>query len=129
MGDRANVQFAHRNGTINLYAHWHGPNLAAAVVREMNEPIARARWSDPSYFTRIVIHRVLDALADPNSETGFGLGCEPDDNQYPILVLDTEARTFHFIEGGGMAEPDMSGTYEDLVALGPERVAAIVASG
>src|ERR1044072_219768 len=91
MGDRSNVKFdfGTPEATINLYSHWSGTHLAAEVHRALGSDTARGRWSDPSYLTRIVIHRVLAATADPASGTGYGLsaGVDVDDNEHHILVL------------------------------------------
>lgn len=96
MGDRANIfiQTDKRadglwNG-IGVYSHWHGEGIHQAALAAL--PKAEGRIGDEAYFARIVIHNVLVAVADPDSETGTGLWTEyPCDNDgYPILVINAE---------------------------------------
>lgn len=96
MGDRANFVFVQPSGeTIVLYGHWAGynmlENLAEAVAK------AQARWSDPSYATRIAIsHMIGDAWA---SETGWGLQVnEISDNEHKIPVINWQECTFSLHE-------------------------------
>lgn len=94
MGDRSNVfiqqdfdKESEKWAGIGLYSHWHGEDLHVTAIAEIEA--ASARKGDPSYFARILTQRVLNALADPDSETGFGLWTTgPDDNEYPILVIN-----------------------------------------
>jgi hypothetical protein len=93
MGDRSNVFIQMTQGEdglwagIGVYSHWGGTGFQDAAIKEI--PSASRRLGDPSYFTRILIHRLLNADADPDSETGHGLWTEqPDDNEYPILVIN-----------------------------------------
>lgn len=93
MGDRANCfiqQTQDENGEwqgIGIYAHWAGKDLHTTVLEVL--PLASGRIGDESYFARIVIHNTLLRLADPESETGFGLWtAHPDDNEHPILVVN-----------------------------------------
>lgn len=94
MGDRANIFIVQKrdadgNAThgVGVYAHWAGLDLFDAALAAL--PKAMKRVGDPSYFTRILIQNVLDALADANDEYGFGIWSDgPDDNEHPILVID-----------------------------------------
>lgn len=93
MGDRSNI-FIQTNkdggqwNGIGVYSHWHGTTLHDAALKAL--PKAAGRIGDESYFTRIVIHNVLLAVADADSETGTGIwtGNYPPDNSHPILVIN-----------------------------------------
>ena len=92
MGDRANFVFVQPSGdTIVLYGHWAGAgmleNLAEAVAK------AQARWTDPSYATRIAISNMIgDAWGQ---ETGWGLQVnEISDNEHKIPVVNWLECTF-----------------------------------
>lgn len=91
MGDRANVQFHLNNspsGTVNLYTHWHGTELPGYVREALDTKAARARWTDESYATRIIVQHILDAHTSAGQETGWGLGTTPDDGEDRIVHLD-----------------------------------------
>jgi hypothetical protein len=121
MGDRSNIfiqqnkQETKYNGEtplpaewsgVGLYSHWHGESLhavgfAAAVT-------ALPRLGDPSYFARRVLHLTLQAVDPECSETGFGIWTDhPDDNEYPILVINGQTGTCWFSDADSyMNDPD-----------------------
>lgn len=75
MGDRSSIiirqhDFGNDQG-IEIYGHWAGTdivnNLPKAITR------ARDRWDDESYFTRIIIHNILEDIAVANSSLGCGI--------------------------------------------------------
>ena len=93
MGDRSNIfiqQHKRADGEwdgIGLYTHWHGTSLYGVALDGVDK--ARCRIGDPSYYARIVIHHVLDAIADVDSELGFGLWTtRPCDNEHPVMVIN-----------------------------------------
>ena len=92
MGDRANVYIQMEPTEdgwdgIGIYAHWEGTTLHDVALQAL--PMAMKRQGDPAYFARILIHNILVQLADPGSETGFGLWVtQPCDNEHPILVIN-----------------------------------------
>jgi hypothetical protein len=96
MGDRANFGFKDRKGdTVFLYGHWAGyemlQNLADAVQ------IARPRWTDESYATRICISQLIGDSW--NSETGWGITVNQlADNEHKIPVIDWASQTFTLME-------------------------------
>lgn len=104
MGNRANVfiQTDYNPNTnewdgIGIYSHWHGTALHTAALDAL--PAALRRAGDPSYFTRILIHRILVAVADPDADTGTGLWTTfPCDNEHPILVVNAETG-HHWLAG------------------------------
>ena len=70
MGDRRNVvvEFNSKN-SVALYTHWSGTELPQIVANALAR--GRARWTDPTYLTRIIFsemiqHEILD-------ETGYGI--------------------------------------------------------
>jgi hypothetical protein len=96
MGDRANFGFKQSNDeTIVLYGHWAGHdmlgNLASAVE------IARPRWTDESYATRIVISNLVGD--NWHELTGWGLTVNNIlDNEHKIPVVDWRSGTFSLHE-------------------------------
>lgn len=108
MGDRANTFIQTDNlgnGTwagIGIYSHWHGTRLHATVLDHL--PFAKQRLGDPSYFARIIVHRVLIDIADDTSPTGFGLWTTgPDDNEHPILVVNAMTGHHWYVDEGSWA--------------------------
>jgi len=98
MGDRSNVfiqQGKNSAGTygVGIYAHWAGDRLHEEALEALMSPEARGRVGDSSYLTRIIVHKVLESLADSSDPTGFGLWVDSpcDNDNYPTLVID--ART------------------------------------
>jgi len=97
MGDRSNVYIiqGEEDGLtygVGVYSHWGGEAFQKAALSLVEKAAERA--GDTSYFTRILIHNLLDAEADPDSPTGVGVWTTEsgmDDNSHPILVID--ART------------------------------------
>jgi hypothetical protein len=93
MGNRSNVFIQtdrQEDGTwrgIGVYSHWGGQSFQQTAIAQI--PAARGRVGDPAYFARIIVHRLLHADADHESETGHGLWVEyPCDNEHPILVIN-----------------------------------------
>ena len=96
MGDRANFGFKDRKGnTVFLYGHWAGhrmlENLANAVE------VARPRWTDESYATRIAISNLVGD--EWKSETGWGISVNQlADNEHKVPVIDWSNATFTLME-------------------------------
>lgn len=108
MGDRSNIfiqQHKRPDGKwdgIGLYTHWHGQALFSVALRGVEK--AQGRIGDPSYFARIVIHHVLNEIADPDSELGFGLWTtRPCDNEHPILVINSQTGEHWFTDDASFA--------------------------
>lgn len=101
MGDRSNFFIQQHKGAedtvgegswvgIGLYSHWGGTDMQRTAIEAARASVGRL--GDPSYFARRVIHKVLVACADPESETGCGLWTTgPDDNEYPLLVVNAHS--------------------------------------
>lgn len=94
MGDRANVvipQEGMADVKIYLYTHWGGSELPAVVQRALAR---RERWADRPYLTRII----FDAMTEGRhgSETGAGISAYLCDNEYPLLIVDTNKQEVCF---------------------------------
>jgi hypothetical protein len=70
MGDRASIGIKTSNhNTIFLYLHWGGMDRHEILAKAIS--YAMVRDGDESYFTRILISRIVDT--DWNQETGVGM--------------------------------------------------------
>jgi len=78
MGDRANVGIrTSNNNTIFLYLHWGGMDRHEILAKAISH--AMVRDGDESYFTRILISRVIDT--DWDKELGVGMAI----NELPAM--------------------------------------------
>jgi hypothetical protein len=119
VGNRANIfvqQVRNDEGKwdgIGVYSHWNGTRLHDVALEFLDK--AKARAGDPSYFTRILVHNVLDELANRNEETGFGLWSSAlgmDDNEHDILVINAESGRYWYTGHAGWADPEPTPTPE-----------------
>lgn len=118
MGDRSNVfiQTARNDdGTwrgVGIYAHWGGERLHEAALEAL--PLALRRKGDESYFTRIMVQNVLNAVARPDEETGAGIWTDfPDDNEHPYLVINAVTGHHWFCrDGRSWSDPELVGPVE-----------------
>jgi hypothetical protein len=70
MGDRANFGIkTSENDTIFIYLHWGGTDRHEIMANAIS--YAMTRDNDESYFTRILVSRII--AEDWNSETGSGM--------------------------------------------------------
>lgn len=112
MGDRANVVFLGHDPDVPViaYSHWGGAAFQGAVVKAAasTEPppaggfAPRNRIGDPSYFVRNTLAFVYEMVS--------GIGVVFDDNEHPIVVIDTltgEVWTTH----STLLEGETSGTW------------------
>jgi hypothetical protein len=81
MGDKSNVYIQTKRRWdgwlgIGIYAHYGGSKLHRVAISHI--PHAKNVIGDPSYFSRVIIQRTLNDLADPDSETGFGIWMNTD---------------------------------------------------
>lgn len=106
MGDRANIVIpqARKGVNIYLYTHWGGSELPTTLQAALAR---RQRWDDDSYLTRIIFSEMIKG--DVLAETGYGISTTPQDNQYPLLVVDIakqQVRIQPYVRGsGGVAAP------------------------
>ncbi len=95
MGDRANIIVKQEGGDppVVIYSHWGGTRLHRDGVIEEALQAAHGRAGDPHYFTALLVAFL--------SEQGLvsGIGTSLDDNEYPIMVVDSHT---------GEREPDMN---------------------
>lgn len=90
MGARTNILIKYdHDKELYIYSHWGGEGelrdkLYKAVQR-------RQRWTDPSYFTAIILREVLRDNLD--SETDYGVDPFGGEEEYTTTVVDTTAST------------------------------------
>lgn len=107
MGDRANIYVVDRPKAaaddtettgIYLYNHYYGDEWVEELRQALALPIARRRWTDPQYLTKIVADYLFRNLRD--EETGGGISTMLCDNSYPITILDLTTGTVAFAAEG-----------------------------
>jgi predicted nucleic acid-binding protein len=86
MGDRGNIQVIHPMGSIYLYTHWGGSDVARDLARALDR--ARDRWDDEMYLTRIIFCEMI--RGEEEETTGYGIGLEIADNEHEIPIVDVE---------------------------------------
>jgi hypothetical protein len=101
MGDRCNFVIADRvGGRVYLYSHWGGYD----APETLREALARRqRWDHPAYLARIIFCTMIANGDDLKGETGYGISTRIQDNEYPLLIVDTKAQQIRL-----EAEPDGS---------------------
>jgi hypothetical protein len=97
MGDRANFGFRANSESpvVVLYAHWGGfemmNNLAHAIS------VARPRWEDEGYATRIAISQLIGE--EWNQELSYGIYVnEIGDNEHSVPVVNWKDKTVSLYE-------------------------------
>ena len=85
MGDRANFGFRQADGdTIFLYGHWAGYGMMARLAQAIE--VARPRWRDESYATRIAISNLIGE--EWSQEYSWGISTYIGDNEHSIPVVE-----------------------------------------
>lgn len=92
MGDRASILIKQDDKlSIEIYGHWAGNNIVNTLPHALK--VAKNRFNDISYFTRIIAQNILDDIANKDKETSAGLEiCKytqsnhGDLNNYPVLI-------------------------------------------
>lgn len=91
MGDRGNIVV----DGVWLYTHWDGceikQTLQSALVR------GKDRWDDSQYLARIIFCEML-GKNDVMGLTDYGISIKMYDNEYNILVVDTNTQTVKEVE-------------------------------
>lgn len=98
MGDRSNVVIM-GNGTeagIRIYTHSFGSDLPKMVQKALK--LAKPRWDDTAYFTRMVFDNLLVQAGDHGSEYGWGLYPYTGENdlyeeEHDTIYLTTGSKT------------------------------------
>lgn len=109
MGDRANVGVrTSNNNTIFLYLHWGGSDRHEILANAISH--AMVRDGDESYFTRILVSRIVDTDWDKSTGVGLAINELPSSGDgYDIPVYDYIDKTISlydedWVEGiGGLA--------------------------
>jgi hypothetical protein len=96
MGDRANFGFRDsKDNVVFLYGHWAGHNMLQNLADAVQ--IARPRWTDESYATRICISQMIGE--DWAQETGWGISVNQlADNEHKVPIIDWKNQTFTLME-------------------------------
>ena len=96
MGDRANFGFRDsKDNVVFLYGHWAGHNMLQNLADAVQ--IARPRWTDESYATRICISQMIGE--DWAQETGWGISVNQlADNEHKVPIIDWKKQTFTLME-------------------------------
>lgn len=103
MGDRANFGFRQADGgTIYLYGHWAGYEMMSRLAHALD--VARPRWSDESYATRICISQMVGDEWD--QEYGWGIATYVSDNEHSVPIVDWGKQTVSLFEHGWGREVD-----------------------
>jgi hypothetical protein len=90
MGDRANFGFRQADGDIiYLYGHWAGYGMMSRLAQAIE--VARPRWNDESYATRIAISNLIGD--EWNQEYSWGISTRVGDNEHSIPIVDWSAKT------------------------------------
>jgi hypothetical protein len=91
MGDRANVGIrTSNNNTIFLYLHWGGMDRHETLAKAISH--AMVRDGDESYFTRILISRIIDT--DWDKETGVGMAI----NELPTMGDGYDIPVYSYVD-------------------------------
>jgi len=100
MGDRANIYIKEdeKHG-VYLYTHWGGYELPEKLRTALKR--GKGRWNDAAYLARIVFCEMVKG--DEEGSTGYGISSRLQDNEHPIIVVDTVKQTVTFAD-----EPDLS---------------------
>ena len=93
MGDRGNIYVKQHpapgaaSGGIFIYSHWSGFRLPELLQDALKK--GESRWDDEPYLTRIIAQGIF---GDDDGITGYGITTYLTDNDYPVLVVDSERR-------------------------------------
>ena len=91
MGDRANIGIKTSNhNTIFMYLHWGGVDRHQILAKAISH--AMVRDGDESYFTRILISRIVDT--DWDKETGVGMAI----NELPTGGDGYEVPVYNYVD-------------------------------
>lgn len=105
MGDRRMAEIKTEDGSLFVYAHWHGaelPDLAKTAVKQ-----SAPRRGDTPYETRIIVDQLTADGRD--QEIGFGLMLKPHaedeyNNNKPSVIIDLITKELAIIGRNGKEE-------------------------
>jgi hypothetical protein len=91
MGDRANIGIRTSNhNTIFIYLHWGGSDRHEVLAKAISH--AMVRDGDESYFTRILVSRIIDT--DWDKETGIGMAI----NELPTMGDGYDIPIYNYVD-------------------------------
>lgn len=102
MGDRGNVLMMDRDygrdGSpgVFIYTHNRGSQLAEITAAILDTPMARHRWPDLPYLTRILCDGWSMVCGGYGSEIGMGVSMWMVDNEHDVLVVDVATQRIWF---------------------------------
>lgn len=100
MGDRGNIAVLQDDGDqVWLYSHWGGHDLPRRL--QVGLIAGRGRWNDESYLTKIIFGHAVPS-ENWNGETGYGISCRIQDNEYAILVVDIPNQRVYTMPEGSL---------------------------
>ena len=73
---------------IYLTDIWHGQGLHRRAIKELQSPVAKACWLKGPQLVRVMVQRLLTALASQNEAPDCELSTERPHTHYPVLVID-----------------------------------------
>lgn len=126
MGDRGNIAVIQDNEAkeqVWFYGHWSGWRMPAVLQHAIQE--GKGRWTDPSYFARIVFCRLVAPDDHYYGSTSFGISTQIGDNEYPIMVADCAKQRVFQIKEDKLKDfrvpadfkPEQSWTFEEYSKL------------
>jgi len=94
MGDRAIAEIKMEKGSLYVYTHWAGSRLPRDAKEAVK--VAKPRWGDEPYATRIIVDQLTKEGRD--QETGFGLMLTPNaEDRYnrdkPSVIINLVDKT------------------------------------
>lgn len=117
MGDRANIYVKDGDVGVWLYTHWAGYKQPAVLRQALRD--GRDRWDDTFYLGRIIFDRMIGK--EQGTLTGYGISARIGDNEYPILIVDPDAKTVQLgnepTESGAPLPYGHAWTFEEWCAL------------
>lgn len=119
MGDRAVIGFkAHKEDIpVFVYSHWGGSDRYRDAMRAIE--VARPRWDDAAYATRIGISQIV--AGNWADEVGFGISAghntfaQPDYDDVILVTWDT--RTVELVSADDSKDVTAAFTFESFSSL------------
>lgn len=113
MGDRSNIFIQMEKNPITdvwngigIYSHWGGKNTQEIAIKHAGE--CMERLGDSSYFTRRLVHKLLNSLDAGAAETGHGLWTEATgmpDNEHKVLVINAQSGEYWYTDETSFQDP------------------------
>ncbi len=89
MGERGQIKI----GGVYLYTHWKGHKLESILREALGR---KERWSDGDYLARIIFETMIGS--ENGTSTGFGLGTQQVNLNYPLLEVDVAKQEVVFTD-------------------------------